>query len=138
MVRAGVVKHSELWPHGGYREIQHPPERYRIINLPVLIQLTGVATEIELQYQLRHWVTEALQEDVCKRDNKWTASVAVGRESFVHHLVTSLQDRARHKEIIGQENSYVTKEGRGSYRTHFDSEMTLLRLENAIDWADPC
>ena len=32
MVRAGVVKHPSLWPHGGYQEIQHPRKRYRIVK----------------------------------------------------------------------------------------------------------
>ena len=33
MVRAGVVGHPCDWPHGGYREIQSPPERYSLIDL---------------------------------------------------------------------------------------------------------
>lgn len=117
MVRAGVVKHPERWSHGGYREIQHPPKRYRIIDIPVLMQLTGVATLTELQAQLRSWVTEELKQDVCKRDNKWTTSVAVGRESFVNRLVTSLQNRARNKNIIEQEEGFIVKDERGAYRT---------------------
>ena len=32
MVRAGVVQHPGEWAHGGYREIQQPPKRYRIIK----------------------------------------------------------------------------------------------------------
>ena len=41
MVRTGVVQHPAAWTHGGYREIQQPPRRYRIIDIPELMELTG-------------------------------------------------------------------------------------------------
>jgi len=39
MVRAGVVAHTGDWPHSGYREIQYPPSRYRIIDMEPLMTL---------------------------------------------------------------------------------------------------
>ena len=36
MVRAGVVTHPSDWAHGGYREIQNPPRRYRLITSRML------------------------------------------------------------------------------------------------------
>jgi len=41
MVRAGVVIHPSDWAHSGYREIQNPPKRYGIIDLPELSSLSG-------------------------------------------------------------------------------------------------
>jgi hypothetical protein len=38
MVRAGVVKHPAEWAHGGYREIQLSPKRYRIIDITALME----------------------------------------------------------------------------------------------------
>ena len=43
MVRAGVVQHPGDWPHSGYREIQTPPERYRLIDMERLALLLGFA-----------------------------------------------------------------------------------------------
>lgn len=42
MVTAGVVKHPSEWPHCGFKEIQNPPERYRLIDRKALMQLLGI------------------------------------------------------------------------------------------------
>ena len=34
MVRAGVVDDPVKWVNSGYHEIQQPPKRYRVIDLP--------------------------------------------------------------------------------------------------------
>jgi putative transposase len=39
MVRAGAVKHSSQWAHGGYCEIQKRPKRYGVIDLRELSRL---------------------------------------------------------------------------------------------------
>jgi putative transposase len=39
MFRAGAVDHPEEWPHGGYREIQHPPRRSGLIDYVRLMGL---------------------------------------------------------------------------------------------------
>jgi putative transposase len=41
MIRAEVVKHPSDWPHCRYKEIQNPPERYRLIDRKALMQLLG-------------------------------------------------------------------------------------------------
>src|SRR5690606_27539157 len=56
MVRAGVVRHPSQWAHGGYREIQAPPTRYRIIDMDSLVALTGAADLHALQLIHRQWV----------------------------------------------------------------------------------
>ena len=53
MVRAGVVTHPSSWPHSGYQEIQQPRNRYRIIDLPSLMGLTGYNDIQALQQQHR-------------------------------------------------------------------------------------
>src|SRR5688572_10723949 len=60
MVRAGVVRHPGEWPHGGYREIQHPPERYALIDLAELSESCGFESVREFQRAHRDWVSAAL------------------------------------------------------------------------------
>ena len=60
MVRAGVVQHPGEWAHGGYREIQQPPRRYRIINIPALMEPGGFNDIATMQQQLRQWLNEEL------------------------------------------------------------------------------
>jgi putative transposase len=55
MVRADVVKHPTEWVHGGYREIQQPLRRYRIVDIPVLMDLGGFNDIATMQQQLRQW-----------------------------------------------------------------------------------
>ena len=68
MVRAGVVKHPAEWVHGGYREIQQPPRRYRIIDTPVLMDLGGFNDIATMQQQLRQWWIEELTINNSVRD----------------------------------------------------------------------
>jgi putative transposase len=68
MVRAGVVTHSAEWVHGGYREIQQPPRRYRIIDIPVLMDLGGINDIVTMQQQLLQWLIEELTINNSVRD----------------------------------------------------------------------
>jgi putative transposase len=68
MVRAGVVQHPDEWADGGYREIQQPPKRYRIINIPTLIELGGFNYIATMQQQLRQWLNEELAINNSMRD----------------------------------------------------------------------
>lgn len=83
MVRAGVVKHPSAWKHGGYREIQQPPKRYRIIDVPSLMSLINIKTLNDFQIQHRQWVEEEIALDKSVRDKIWTESLVVGNEAFV-------------------------------------------------------
>lgn len=135
MVRAGVVKHPNEWTHGGYREIQHPPKRYHIIDILELLKLCDADSLTNLQRQHREWVEQELKFDLSKRDDRWSESIAVGNESFIEQVKTSLGIKAKHKEVIEHEDGYFIKEGRLSYNAHFDSKTDSLRVENTINWS---
>jgi putative transposase len=62
MVRAGVVAHPDQWEHGGYREIQSPRSRQRIIDLAELSKLCGFSEMSAFQQQHRNWLDTALRE----------------------------------------------------------------------------
>jgi REP-associated tyrosine transposase len=61
MVRAGVVNHPLRWKHGGYREIQDPPERYALLDLQELTALRGFAKVGDFQKAHRQWIEHALE-----------------------------------------------------------------------------
>ncbi len=134
MVRAGVVRDPNEWAHGGYREIQHPPKRYHIIDIPALMQLCDADSLTNLQNQHQEWVAQELTLDSSKRDERWSESIAVGSESFIDQVKASLGIKAKHKEVIEQEDGYLIKEGHSSYNAHFDSKIGHLRVENTINW----
>ena len=58
----GVVKHPKDWLHGGYVEIQNPPSRYAIINLPVCAMLCGFKSIKSLQDAHWEWIETALKK----------------------------------------------------------------------------
>ncbi len=134
MIRAGVVKHPDEWIHGGYREIQSPPKRYRIIDLDALMQLLHVASLPELQHRYRQWLEEALQLNRPGREERWTQSIAVGSASYIERVKKSLGKKGDVKKVIEHEDGYSIREGRISYRPHFDIKMSRLRAKNTIPW----
>jgi hypothetical protein len=75
MVRARVVKHPAEWAHGGYCEIQKPPERYGIIDLWELNRLCGFADIAQLQQAHREWVTAGLKQTLARHD-RWSEALA--------------------------------------------------------------
>jgi putative transposase len=53
MVRAGVVDHPIKWVNSGYHEIQQPPKRYRVIDLPGLFGFCGFSKLADFQHAHR-------------------------------------------------------------------------------------
>ena len=90
MVRAGVVNHHKRWKHSGYREIQDPPKRYRIIDLPQLSALCGFSEVADFQRAHRDWVDEATKREMVARESRWSEAVAVGSLSFVDTVKSGL------------------------------------------------
>jgi putative transposase len=131
MVRAGVVKHPQGWPHGGYREIQDPPQRYALIELEELGKLCGFPDVASFQHAHRRWVAEALASGASKRNECWSEALAVGSASFVETVKRELGVKARHREIDAAEGGCVLREPLGAYRCVFSGEYELLRQKNA-------
>jgi len=130
MVRAGAVFHPEQWEIGGYREIQSPPERYRIIDYPALMKLLGVSDLQALQRAHRGWIEEALQEERLVRDARWSESLAVGGEAFVTQFQDDLGIAAAHRAVEKQGDSYSLREDGGAYRLDSGGEIGALRAED--------
>lgn len=136
MVRAGVVKHPREWIHGGYREIQDNPKRYRLIDREVLMRLLGIINSDQLTLSHRRWVEKALQTTYNVREERWTESVAVGNLSFIEDIKGKLGERGIGRRIVDRGESCELRECQFSYNKHSDPESPLLRFENTIFWDD--
>jgi REP element-mobilizing transposase RayT len=134
MVRAGVVKYPSEWPHGGYREIQNPPERYRLIDRASLMQLLGIDDNDRLSQAHFSWVEEALKMRERVRERKWSESVAVGGLSFVEKVKLELGGRALGRQIISSVGSHELREQQVSYTGHFGPENADLDNKNRLFW----
>ena len=110
MVRAGVVRHPSEWAHSGYGEIQQPPDRYRLIDLAALSTLCGFSNVAEFQLGHRQWVETALRMGAMTRDDRWSESVAVGRERFVEQVKTELGRAVGRRQIAAENKTYTLRE----------------------------
>jgi len=99
MVRAGVVDHPARWRVSGYREIQSPPKRYRIIDRKSLCALTNVASELALRTMHKKWVETCIVNSRLEREPVWTESVAVGSKSYIAQVKCLLGARGYHRPI---------------------------------------
>jgi len=134
MVRAGVVKHPAEWQHGGYQEIQHPPQRYRVIDIDALLELINISTLDTLQSQHRQWLDNELVSNNLARDETWTQSLAVGNREFVEEIQSLLGIRAKGREVKALGDKYLLREPPECYRPQNGSENGVLSTNNRFFW----
>ena len=115
MVRAGVVRHPSEWKVSGYREIQAPPDRYRVIDHRALLECLEIGSLAELKERHAEWVEEALAADRVARDERWTAAVAVGSRAYVDEVGRGLGVRARGRQVEQAGDTAWVREETGSY-----------------------
>ena len=132
MVRAGVVSHPAQWSACGYREIQDPPKRYGINDLPVLMDLLGFSDLRQLQRTHAQWVEEALQANLQRREGYWSESLAVGSHVFVQDVKAQLGIGGRYREVVQDSEAYRLMEPSIAYNTDFDPEMVTLSTEKTV------
>ncbi|HUJ16917.1 MAG TPA: transposase [Nitrospirota bacterium] len=136
MVRAGMVKPPSEWPHGGYNEIQAPPQRYAIIDRDALKELLGLESLTELASARRGWIDQALKTGGLRREERWTQSIAVGSEAFVFATQAKLGIRGHGREVIGSDGSYELRESPVLYTVNLGHENEVLRPQNSYFWND--
>ena len=68
------------------------------------------------------------------REGKWSESIAVGSESFVTMTKEKLGIKAKGREVVGEEGSYVLRESPAPYNSILGHENEALRPENACFW----
>lgn len=136
MVRAGVVKHPAEWAHCGYREIQNPPQRCRIVDLAQLARQCGFDDIGRFQRAHREWVAAELALDRSRRDARWSEAIAVGSHTFVEEIKRALALRAKYRSIeeADAEGTCALREPASAYTGSFAVENGRLRAKNGISW----
>ncbi|WP_225072250.1 transposase [Desulfuromonas sp. CSMB_57] len=132
MVRAGVVSHPSEWEMGGYNEIQNPPERYGLIDMPYLRELCGISDSEHFTEQYRQWIQEAIDNDRNQRESCWTESIAVGSVGFVEEIKARLGIKGVGRKVERQEASrFVLREESEAYSADFGPENSSLSANNS-------
>jgi phage terminase large subunit-like protein len=132
MVRAGVVKHPEEWPFGGYRYILSPPKRYRLTNNKRLMQLMNIREVDGLRETYRKWVDFAIAQGDIKRQPQWTASIAVGDKVYVEKVKDQMGYKAMGRKVVENGNSFLLREPQVSYQSISDRAVRLQPEDNTI------
>jgi putative transposase len=117
MVRAGVVRHPREWETSGFCEIQVPPERKGVIDFRTLCNLTGVATEDQLQRIHRRWAADAQMRN--QRNPVWTETAGVGDENFLVQLKQQLGATGLYKKVTARDGLNYLMEANGPYASVF-------------------
>jgi REP element-mobilizing transposase RayT len=136
MVRAGVVLHPAHWQASGYREIQAPPIRKRIIDVSKLAELCEIYNVDNFRTIHRQWVEDALKENRLVREAKWSEAIAVGNEGYVKKTQRSLGLRAKARSCQSTVDGFQLKEEVGEYSVHFGGKNVQLTQENSYFWGE--
>ena len=135
MVRAGVVNHPAEWDMNGYNEIQHPPQRYGVIDKGTLMHLCGFRDSEKFLEQHRQWVQTAIAEATSCREPCWTESIAVGSKDFVAKTQLALGIQAKWRSVIETPGGMcVLREETVPYRADFECKNEVLSVKNSFYW----
>ena len=137
MVSAGVVKHPSEWPFSGYSEIQAQRERYAIFDNEGLRELLNFRSMDDLANAYRRLIDDAVLAGDRRREGKWTESIAVGSASYVNATKEKLGIKARSRDVIESDGSYVLRESRMPYKAILWQENECVRPQNDYYWNDP-
>lgn len=134
MVRTGAIKYPGDWKQSGYNEIQNPPERYAIIDLKKLVELTGFGSLEHFQQAHIRWVKNEIDSGCTKREAKWTKSLAVGSEAYINNVYATFGLKVKYRTKTGAENEYQIKEAEVPYSIDFGAENGILRRNAEYFW----
>lgn len=127
MVRARVVGHPKEWTHCGYNEIMSHRQRYRIIDMELLIHFLNLTSQKELRATYEDWISEAIETNSLKRESMWTESLAVGSQIFAEQISKRLGFKARGRKLIEHKGTFELRETRFAYKYYFPTKNELLR-----------
>jgi putative transposase len=111
MVRAGVVDHPSEWAFCGYNELMQNPQRYRLINIKKVMELTGTTDRITFKKFYSERVESTLLSDQMERDIRWTESIAVGSKTFINNVRNRLGYKVQYRNVKIINKSWIIKDG---------------------------
>lgn len=140
MVRAGVISRPEDWECCGYREIQHPPQRYRRIDMGLTARLLELADAESLRQWQRARVAEQLTAQAAlQRQPQWTECIAVGDKPYLETVRKALGLSARFCTIhSADEHTHMLRETAEPYLTGTYTQDGNLSRQNTIGWRLSC
>jgi hypothetical protein len=110
--------------------------------------LAGFDTYNQLRTAHRDWVNDSLEQGGSAYDSRWTRSIAVGSERFVHRTRKELGARAKGRVVLESEEGFQLRERGVSYLVdsgpkNDDIENRLLRpriwpSSRASSGVEPC
>jgi putative transposase len=130
MVRAGGVDNPSVWHFCGYKEIQEPRRKCALIAHERLKELAGIDTYAQFRAVHRDWVNDSLGQGRSIRDSKWTRSIAVGSEDFVHRTKEELGARAKGRVVLESAEAFQLREPGVSYLIDFGPKNDDIGQEN--------
>ena len=124
MVRAGVIDHPGKWRWSGYSEIQNPPERYRVVDMEMLMKLFGIKNQDTLQERHREWVDSALNKSDFEHDTARSSCLAVGSCEYIDEIRAELCITERYRDAtVDNKGKCLLHETEATYRADFTTEM---------------
>lgn len=128
MVRAGVVATPEDWQWSGYYEIQHPPQRYAVIDTKILPELFDIACFRQYQKNHKGWVETALETGKITHESSWSQALAVGSRKQVETVKATLGVAGKYRTVVPGDKIYTLKEPVSAYRVHLGGKKRCLRV----------
>ena len=125
-----------LHAFGGYNELQHPKQRYAILDHEKLSRLLGMEDDGELSRSHHKWVENVLASGSSCREREWSESIAIGDKAFVQATQSELGGRAVGRKIYGEHDDYQLRETCEPYNSLFEAEKSVLRQNNSYFWDD--
>ena len=96
-VRAGVVDHPGDWPWSSHSELVGERDRYRMIDLDLLLRKLGQGSREELMAWYKKTISRyCLNRNALKREPWWSQSKIVGDRRFVLSMI----EKRRIKDIV--------------------------------------
>ena len=116
MVRCGVVQHPCEWEWSGYRELMGQRRRNCLLDVNKFLQLLGNPSLEEFREHFEDALVEMIAKDQAKRQDQWTASLAVGSQEFIAEVEPKVRNRQQTKSVQNG-NAWILKEHYGSFFT---------------------
>ena len=97
-------------------------------------ELAGIDTYAQFRAVHRDWVNDFLGQGRSIYDSRWTRSIAVGSEHFVHRTKKELGSRAKGRLVLESAEAFQLRESGVSYLIDFDPKNDDIGAENGYFW----